>query len=131
MSAVNRWNGSRIFDVSCCIIICKFLLYIYYFSSILLSFNNSSICFIINPTGNNSFNFHLILSLTTINFRISFNNIIFISTLLILVFSNNNQPTFVMENCDCLYCQSREGKAICIGETCSNLTDKFKCEECS
>lgn len=47
------------------------------------------------------------------------------------VLSNNNQPTYVMENCDCSYCQPREGKAICIGETCSNLTEKFKCEECS
>jgi hypothetical protein len=47
------------------------------------------------------------------------------------VFSNNNQPTYIMEKCDCSYCQPREGKAICMDENCSNLTDMFKCEECS
>ena len=46
------------------------------------------------------------------------------------VLANSNQNKYVLETCDCSDCTEREGKGLCTNETCSNLTTKFKCEEC-
>tara|TARA_Y100000768_G_scaffold370364_1_gene336114 strand:- start:4085 stop:4981 length:897 start_codon:yes stop_codon:yes gene_type:complete len=37
----------------------------------------------------------------------------------------------VLNNCGCSFCVKRDFKGICINENCDNITDKFKCIECS
>ena len=45
--------------------------------------------------------------------------------------ANSNSDNHVLNNCGCSFCIERDFKGLCINENCNNLTDKFKCEECS